>query len=106
MAVVHLQPPEALLMSDLLYFRHYSEPITSIPTHEFFQQYRAGVTSIVVMDVNEKEYWEGIQLITGQQYKVFLKDDLHWDRVGRNTHRKLILAGIYYTYDPLDRSGH
>lgn len=93
-------------MSDLLYFRHYSDPLIPIPTHEFFQQYRAGVTSIVVLDVNEKEYWEGIQLITGHQYKVYLKDDLQDDRNGRIKHRKLILAGVYYTYDPLDRSGH
>ena len=88
-------------MESNLYFRHYSDPIITIPTHEFFQQYRAGVTSIVVLDVNEKEYWEGIQLITGQQYEVFLKDDLHYPK-----HRVLIRRGLYYTYDPLDRSGH
>lgn len=88
-------------MESNLYFRHYSDPIITIPTHEFFQQYRAGVTSIVVLDVNEKEYWEGIQLITGQQYEVFLKDDLH-----SHKQRILIRRGVYYTYDPLERSGH
>lgn len=93
-------------MESNLYFRHYSDPIITISTHEFFQQYRAGVTSIVVLDVNEKEYWEGIQLITGHQYKVYLKDDLQDDRNGRIFHRKLILVGVYYTYDPLERAGH
>lgn len=88
-------------MESNLYFRHYSDPIITISTHEFFQQYRAGVTSIVVLDVNEKEYWEGIQLITGQQYEIFLKDDLHGFQ-----HRKLIRRGVYYTYDPLDRSNY
>lgn len=84
---------------DNLWFRHYSDPLLTMSTHEFFEQVRTGVTSIVVTDVNEKEYWEGLQLISGQSYRVLLKDDLT-----PSHHRQLSLRGVYYTYDPLDRS--
>lgn len=86
---------------DNLWLRHGTLPILTIPIHEFFGRQTEKRDSIVVMDVNEKEYWEGIQLITGQQYEVFLKDDLHYPK-----HRVLIRRGLYYTYDPLERIGH
>lgn len=87
---------------DILWLRHGTLPILTLSTHEFFEQYRAGVTSIVVIDVNEKEYWEGIQLIIGRPLNVILSYDLNLMSVPERW--KLFRKGLYYTFDPLDRN--
>lgn len=88
---------------DNLWLRHGTLPILTIPIHEFFGRQTEKRDSIVVMDVNEKEYWEGIQLIIGRPLNVILPYDL----LGMRTQDKwkLFRQGLYYTFDPLDRSG-
>lgn len=90
-------------MADTLWFRTYGDPVQSMSTHEFFDQNRTGVTRIVVWDVNEKEYWEGLQVITGHHYRVVTKAELLDLPPGQAL---LFATGSYYTYDPLDRSGN
>lgn len=85
-----------------LYLRHGTLPILTVPINEFFDRQVQKRDSIVVMDVNEKEYWEGIQLIIGRPLNVILHYDLHTMSVHQRW--KLTREGLYYTFDPLDRS--
>lgn len=90
-------------MEDVIYCRCYSDPIKEIPLNDFFSSNDGRVKNIVVWDVNEKEYWEGLQVITGHHYRVILREELP-DLEGALA--TLFKIGAYYTYDPLDRSGN
>lgn len=86
---------------EILWLRHGTLPIVTLSINEFFDRQVQKRDSIVVLDVNEKEYWEGIQLILGRPLNVILHYDLNEMTVHRRW--KLFRQGLYYTFDPLDR---
>ena len=86
---------------EILWLRHGTLPIVTLSTNEFFDRQVQKRDSIIVLDVNEKEYWEGIQLILGRSLNVILHHELQ--SMPGPVRWKLFRQGLYYTFDPLDR---